>query len=365
MKMKWTLVGPTFPFKGGIAQHTTDLAVRLCQRGDTAVIETWKRQYPGRLYPGVQKLDEPERRTFDHVERRLSWNRPDTWVRVGRQAGRRSDVVCIALVSPLQFPAYELVARSARKRGSAVIAIAHNVLPHESTRADRVLARRLYRLVDGMLVHSDSEAERAAQLGAKDIRVRELPFFFETDLDPSGAQQLRHRIAFVGFVRPYKGLDVLIRAIAASNERPRLTITGEFWDDVDDYRAVAREAGVDDLCIFQPGYVSSTELAREIDASDALVVPYRSATGTQHPRIGRSRLRPCIVSDVGDMAEQVLDGIDGFVVPPDDPAALARAIDRLYEPGVHDGLVRTLRPVIPDAEWRAYLTGLDELVESA
>lgn len=361
--MKLTIVGPTSPYKGGIALHTTETAHRLAARRDDVTLETWARQYPRRLYPGVQTLDEPEGTPFPATERTLAWYRPETWWRVGRRSGRRSDVVCIALVSPVQFPAYELLARAARRQGAQVIAIAHNVLPHESGGADRRLARRLYQLVDGMLVHSSLEAERATALGARKFAVRPLPFFFDPVSAPSEPTHPRRQLAFVGFVRPYKGLDVLIRALAASDAKPRLTITGEFWDDVDRYRSLARDVGVEHLCDFEPGYCSNVRLEERIDAADALVVPYRSATGTQHPRIARSRRRPSIVTAVGDMAEQVHDGVDGFVVPPDDVAALAGAIDRLYANGEHVRLAERLRPVDPDQEWQAYLGGIDELVD--
>lgn len=362
----WTIVGPTYPYKGGIAQHTTDLAHRLSERGDHAIIETWRRQYPKRLYPGVQELDEPERTPYPSVRRRLAWNRPDTWHRAGTSAGRDSDTVCIALVSPVQFPAYETLARAARRHGARVIAIAHNVLPHESTRADRLLAQRLYRLVDGMMVHSSAEADRARELGVSSVVERPLPFFFECATDPCApVGPPKGQLAFVGFVRPYKGLDVLIRALAETTSRPRLVVVGEFWDDVEQYESIARDLAVDDLCTFRAGYASDVDLALVIDESDALVVPYRSATGTQHPRIGRSRCRPCIVTDVGDMASQIIDGTDGFVVRPGDPSALATAIDRLYEPGTIESLARTIRPVEPRHEWADYLEGLDELATRA
>ncbi|MCL9796101.1 glycosyltransferase, partial [Frankia sp. AgKG'84/4] len=104
--MRVALVGPTHPYKGGIAQHTTELAHRLAGRGHEVVIESWSDQYPARLYPGVQRVTEPEMEPFASTRYPLSWRRPDGWPRLGRRLRREVDAVVLVVVTPIQAPAY-------------------------------------------------------------------------------------------------------------------------------------------------------------------------------------------------------------------------------------------------------------------
>jgi glycosyltransferase involved in cell wall biosynthesis len=359
--VRWTLVGPTFPYKGGVAQHTTELAHRLTKRADIATIHSWKRQYPRWFYPGEPFVTARENPEFSRVRRDLSWNRPDGWHVVGKSAGRASDVVVLALVTPVQFPAYLVLSRAARRAGARVIAIAHNVLPHESRRFDRRLTRTLYRQLDGLVVHSESERSLAHELGAANVVVASLPFFFAPLSRVPGPRERTDTLSFAGFVRPYKGLDVLLEALARADARPRLRVRGEFWDDVNTYRELAARLGVADRCDFGHGYASTDELAATIASSDALVLPYKSATGTVFPRIAHALGVPTIVTDVGTMSQQVRHGVDGLVVPPNDPAELARAIDELYSADVLQHLSSNVRAPNVDAEWEQYLEALDEL----
>ncbi len=355
-------MGPTFPYKGGVAQHTTELAHRLEAAGHEVTIATWSRQYPERLYPGRQEIEEPEQAAFRATDRLLAWNRPDGWWRIGRALGRMHDVVCVAIVTSVQSPAYVTLLRAARSAGARTLAVAHNVLPHESWLPDRFLAKRLYRQVDGVLTHSDRETALARELGAAHVATAKMPFHFPIpDRPPVPAADPRNRIAFVGFVRKYKGLDLAVRSVARSRSRPELTVRGEFWDDVSRYRELAHRLGIDDRCEFVDAYASTVELVATIDAADAVIMPYLHATGTQQPRLARLRRRPSIVTDVGDLAQQVVDGIDGFVVPPDDEVALANAIDRLYEPGVLRTFATAIRPVDVATEWDEYVDALTSL----
>lgn len=360
--MRISIVGPTFPYKGGTALHTTEMAHRLQRSGNTVEIQTWKRQYPNFLYPGMQYLDRPEYPEFPAVVRALSWNRPDSWHRVGRACGR-SEATIMAVVKREQMVAYSVIANAARRAGSRIVAVAHNVIPHEQRRSDRMLAKPFYRLVDAVLVHSEHEAATARALGCREVIVRPLPFHFDggARAEPAAETAVTHRrLAFFGFVRPHKGLDVLIEALARSATRPQLEVLGEFWESAEPYGRLAARLGVADLLTIVPGYAPTDALVDLLARSDALVVPYKHATGTQVPRVARHLGVPSLVTDVADLATQTRDGVDGFVVPPNDPDALAAAIDRIYQPGVLGQLRASVRPVDTASEWAHYLDGLEQ-----
>jgi len=148
--MRIAIVGPAFPYKGGGARHTTELAHRLAADGHDVVIESWRAQYPGFLYPGQQTISEPEGEPFPGARRRLDWRRPDGWWRTGR-ALRSRDLVVLVVLSTVQVPAYLGILAGVR-RGTRVVALCHNVLPHERKPYDEPLMRRLLRKVDGVLV---------------------------------------------------------------------------------------------------------------------------------------------------------------------------------------------------------------------
>src|SRR6266516_2839350 len=123
--MKITMIGPAFPYKGGGAHHTTELAHRLALAGHEVTLESWKAQYPSFLYPGQQTIDEPEGTPFPGTRRELSWRRPDGWYALGRRL-RGQDLVVLAVLSPVQVPAYLGILTGLSHRAPAV-ALCHNV----------------------------------------------------------------------------------------------------------------------------------------------------------------------------------------------------------------------------------------------
>ena len=180
--MRIALVGPAHPYKGGGARHTTELAHRLAAAGHDVIIESWRAQYPSRLYPGQQLLDVPEGEPYPRAYRRLAWYRPDGWFAAGRRL-RSADLVVFALLTPLQVPAYLTVLaglhapgtrRRDRKHRPRTAVICHNVLPHERRPGDVALTRTLLAHVDTVLTHSPAQAAEARDLAPR-TAVRTVP----------------------------------------------------------------------------------------------------------------------------------------------------------------------------------------------
>jgi len=353
--VRLAIVGPTFPFKGGVAQHTTAMAHRLRAAGHTVRIETWRQQYPTFLYPGIQKLDEPELPVFEPTSATLDWYRPDGWRRVGRALACSQDAVIFVVVTPLQLLSYEVVARACRRAGVHTVAVCHNVLPHEHKPWDRVLTSRFLGLVDGVVVHSRREQEVARALTSRPIELAALPYFLPPLERVAGREGRKDSLLFLGFVRSYKGLDVLLQALAEAKAKPSLVVAGESWVDDRRLRARVQQLGLEQQVALELRYMPMDEIPDLLAATDALALPYLHGTGSQYPRLAHTFGVPSIVSDTGDLADQVRDGVDGLVCPPGDPAALAAAIDRLYQPGMLERLSMNARPPDPDAEWRDYV----------
>ncbi|MFI7417443.1 glycosyltransferase family 4 protein [Nonomuraea sp. NPDC049684] len=351
--MRIAIVGPTHPYKGGGAQHTTELAHRLAAQGHDVVIESWRAQYPSFLYPGQQTISEPEGTPYPRTARRLDWRRPDGWYAAGRRL-RTADLVVLAVLSSVQVPPY-LGILSGIGGKARTVALCHNVLPHERKPYDQPLMRALLRRVDGVLAHSEQQAELARGLApGKPVGVAGLPPHLpSTSAEQSGG--VRRRLLFFGMVRPYKGLDLLLRALP---EGISLTVAGEFWGGLDETKALIDELGLAGRVELRPGYVPAADVPKLFAAADALVLPYRSATASQNVWLGHEHGVPVIATRVGALADHVTDGVDGLLVEPGDAGALRAAIERFYASGEPERLRSGVKAVDPEPFWAAYAGAL-------
>lgn len=366
--MRIAIVGPTHPYKGGIAQHTTQLAHRLRALGHDVSLESWRRQYPERLYPGQQRVDVPEMPVYPGTTYPLSWNRPDGWWRLGRRLRKQADVVIIVLVSPIQAPALAVLARAlkaGRSPSPRIIALCHNVLPHERRGIDERLVRAVLGQADAVLVHAVKEQELARTLTRAETAVSPLPpphrFAVEDAVAPDPDRPLSHRILFFGLVRPYKGLDVLLRALAKAPADLELVVAGEFWGGVESTQALIRELGISDQVELRPGYVEAAQVPDLIRSADLMVLPYRDSTASWNGSLALEHGVPVIATRVGTMAEQVRDGVDGLLCDPEDADGLAAALTKAYEPGVLQTLRRGIGPAAGEQSWDRYLEVVTEL----
>ena len=302
---RWVIIGPTVPFKGGVSQHTTELARRLSSHGADVTLLSWLRQYPKRLYPGTLEPDEPDDIPFENTERVLSWNRPDTWVRMGLRLRRQSTSNVFVGVTPFQYPLYLIMLLVAgEKARSRSVVIAHNVIPHEASSLDRLFTKLLFRAVRGVLTHSPDEKSRAEELGA-DAEYSSLPFHFPGEVWRRESREPTRDLLFLGFVRPYKGLDLLFEAISKIEPPVRLTVAGEFWEAEEKYVKLAEQVGITSQVTIVNRYISTAEIVNLLHAHDALVLPYRSATGSQLPQIANACGVPVVATPVGSFPEQL------------------------------------------------------------
>jgi glycosyltransferase involved in cell wall biosynthesis len=356
------IVGPTHPYKGGVAQHTTELAHRLRRAGHEVRLESWSAQYPAVVYPGQQTIERPEYELFPDTRRALSWRRPDSWWRLGRRLRGEADIVVLAVASPVQVLPYLGILAGLRGGAARTVALCHNVVPHEPRRVDRILTRTLLRHVDAVFVHSAEQAAVARGLTAVPVRVAalapHLPAAVTSARTDGPDTPVHRRLLFFGIVRPYKGLDVLLRALAQGPAGVSLTVAGEFWGGTAETERLIAELGLGERVTLRPGYVPGEEVGTLFAAADALVLPYRSATASQNVWMAFEHGIPVICTRAGALADPVIDGVDGLVCAPNDVAALTDAVNRFYQPGTAERLRAAVRPVDPEPYWKRYLDTL-------
>jgi glycosyltransferase involved in cell wall biosynthesis len=341
--MRIVLIGPSYPFRGGISHYTTLLYRHLRRRHDVLFLSL-VRQYPRWLYPGQSDQDTSEFPIReDGAERVLDPSNPLTWLRAIRRARQfRPDLIILPWWVAFWAPSYGTIVPLAKVGTAAkVIYLCHNVTPHEHQRYDKWLARWALRHGDGYIVHSRQDEQNLFRLFPT-ARVRRTvhPTYDVFNRYDITMAEARNRLGatgdtllFFGFVRPYKGLGHLIDAMPhiLAERDVDLWIVGEFWQNAEMYLSQIRSLGIEAKVHVQNEYVSNERVGVYFSAADAVVLPYISGTGSGIAQIAFGYERPIVATSVGDLPEIVEPGETGYIVPPGDPIALAQAALAIYD----------------------------------
>jgi len=353
------VVGPTYPFRGGIAQYTTLLVRNLRASGHTVFFYSFTRQYPAFLFPGRSDRDPSGIPLWAECEYLLDPINPFTWWKLVRRVrADRPDLLLLQWWVPYWTPSLTVISSLLKRQPAVKIAmICHNVLPHDGGGAlDRRLALTVLRRADALIVHSELDRYRArALLPHARIVKAFLPTYEPVVAEVVAAQQAfraqlqvpngRRVLLFFGFVRPYKGLEYLIQALAQVRTQidAHLLVVGEIWGSPAYYQRYAAEFGVTDAITFVNRYVPNEELQPIFAAADVVVLPYVSATQSAVVQLAFGFGKPVITTNVGGLPEVVQDGVNGLLVPPQDPVALAEAIIRYYQTDLAPTLAANIR----------------------
>jgi glycosyltransferase involved in cell wall biosynthesis len=341
-----TLIGPVWPYRGGIALHTTLTARALRQRGYPLQVISFRRQYPQWLYPGATDRDQSQEAIKTEAKYLLDPLSPLSWTRTAKAiAASQPDLVAIQWWTTFWSLPYAVLARLLRRKGCRLAYIIHNVLPHEAKPWDRWLARLALSPAQAFIVHTEAEKARLLDLlPGCDARVTPLPILGVFSGQAPDQAEARRALSlpseepillFFGFVRPYKGLGVLLQALGILRQqgvRPYLAIAGEFWHDKQAYLEQIERLGLGDQVRVEDRYIPNEELGLWFSAADAAVAPY--IEGTTQSAVASLLMGfglPLILS------EQVAQGVretnlhNLIVVPTGDADALARAIGGFIE----------------------------------
>jgi glycosyltransferase involved in cell wall biosynthesis len=335
-----SVVGPTWPYRGGISHYNTLLCEHLARR-HTVKLWGFRRQYPRWLFPGRDDRDPSQRPLQTASEPVLDPLAPWSWVRTARRiVDAQSDLLILHWWVTFWAPPFATVAARVRRRGIPVLYLCHNVLPHELKPWDRPLARLALAQGDGYIATSKGQEQRLTEL-LPDARVYSgfhptYTALAELGPERSRAEACRHLgldpdkpvALFFGFVRPYKGLRYLIESLPAVLERVdlQLVIAGEFWEDKQIYLDQAVQLGVDRALTIADRYVPNEELGLYFGAADVVVLPYLSVTQSGIVQLAYGFGKPVITTCVGDLPEVVQHERTGLIVPPADASALSAAL---------------------------------------
>lgn len=361
--MRVALLGPLAPWRGGLAQYLQRLGETLARDAEVRGW-TFTRQYPGFLFPGTGQLDPatplpafPVRATLDSIG-------PWTWRATARALERFAPgAVILKWWMPFFAPSFASAVGPLRRRGTRVVLVCDNLVPHERRPFDAALSRWMLRNSDGYLVMSDAVERDLDRLkpGAPRRRVAH-PLYAQFDRGRYDRASARAALGlpadgevalFFGFVRRYKGLDTLLEAWPAVRARrdATLVVAGEFYEDPAPYRALAAAAGGERAVRLIERYLPDDEVEACFRAADVVVLPYRSATQSGVTHVAYALGVPVITTDVGGLAETVTPGATGLVVPPGDPAALAAAVVRYFADGAGPPMRARIAALRDERSW--------------
>lgn len=343
--MRICLIGPTYPFRGGISHYTTLLCTYLRKRHHVTFI-SFRRQYPKALFPGATDRD-PSRAPLraEGALRMIDSMNPLTWFRAALRVLRsRADLVIIPWWVSFWGPQFWLICAFVRIFGnSKVLFLCHNVVEHESGWADKVVTRLVLGMGHCFIVHSDEDHKALLRMLPWALVRRGFhptyDVFKSGEPDPERVRAehgLRGKVLlFFGFVRDYKGLRYLIEAFpdVLARMEATLLVVGEFWKDKGEYLRLVNRLGLDGHVVFVDRYMPNEEVGDYFAACDLVVQPYTSATGSGVIQMAFGFGKPVVATRVGCLPEVVRDGLTGYLVPPKDPGAIARAVLRFFEEG--------------------------------
>jgi glycosyltransferase involved in cell wall biosynthesis len=330
--MKICLIAPIPPFRGGISKYCYSLAQELEKRHELLLL-SYRRQYPAMLYGNKDQIDSTYDKTHLCGEfRRLTYDIDSvsiaSWIETAKTIGEFSpDMVIFPWWVVYWAPMYAYLMHYLKKRGIKCLLICINVFEHEDSVLKKELSKYVIRQADQLIVHSEQElVELRAINQHAAIRKHLLPLFCYDNPLQSRTDSSLH-LLFFGFVRPYKGLDMLLRAIALLKDRDVvLKVTGEIWDGKDDYFRLVEELGIAHRVEIIDRYVSDDEMSGYFSWADLVVLPYRTAKTSGVIATAYGYGKPVLATDVGGFHEVVQDEYTGKLVRACDPQAIADGI---------------------------------------
>jgi glycosyltransferase involved in cell wall biosynthesis len=321
-----TYIGPLPPIRGGISQHGAKVVAALRAEGCEVETISWRSQYPPFLFKG--RPADVRGAGVDGTRFSLRWWNPFSWIDAGRR-GRSADLVVFPWVTMVHAVHLRTILAVAGSTPS--VAIVHNPRPHEPMPFDRALLRLVLSRVRGAVVHSrDNQDELQTLVPIR--RVLSVPHPPNLEIEPAPfPSRPPLRLLFLGFVRPYKGLDVALDAVAILARRDvdvELTVAGEFWEPLTGWEARVRELGLAERVRLRAGYVADEDMDGLLASHHLLVAPYKSVTQSGVAPLAFAAGRPVVATTVGGLPEVVREGRTGALAEPSSPSDFADAIER-------------------------------------
>ncbi len=344
MKKKIILIGPAYPYRGGNALFVTHTYESLKNHFDVKIYN-YKLLYPSILFPGTTQFDKSKEQVFKvPSERIINSINPFNWLKVANLLKKENaDLIVFDWWHPFFGFCHGVISFLIRKKyKNKILFITENVVSHEANAVDKFLTKIGLKFASKFLALSGIVEKEVQQFSkSKKVYRSELPVYdcykqseevnikkLKQDLDFDEDSLV---LLFFGYVRKYKGLDILIEAfpkILSDNPNARLLIVGEFYDNPKEYFELIKKLKIENKVKVVNQFVPNEEVAKYYQAADVVILPYRSATQSGILNVAYGFYKPVIVTDVGGLAEFVDEGKTGFVVKPNSPDAIVDGVNK-------------------------------------
>jgi glycosyltransferase involved in cell wall biosynthesis len=342
-KRKVIIIGPAYPLRGGLASFDERLARQFQQQGFDTTIYTFSLQYPGFFFPGTtQYSTEPAPPDLD-IRVCINSVNPVNWLKTGNELRRlKPDIIVVRYWLPLMGPCLGTILRRVKKNHfTKIVCIADNVIPHEKRPGDKQFTGYFLKPVDAFVTMSNRVRTDLLSFTNKPI-VKIVHPLYDNFGKPVSKTEARTKlglnvsdkiILFFGFIRKYKGLDILLEAMnddRIQKSNIKLLIAGEFYGDRKLYDDLIQQLHLSSQLILRTDFIADSEVRYYLSAADFVIQPYRNATQSGVTPLAYHFEKPMLVTNVGGLPDLVPDGKVGLVAEPV-PAAIATQILRLYE----------------------------------
>lgn len=321
------IIGPAYPLRGGLATYNQILASKLQEAGHHVKIITFKLQYPSIFFPGKTQYSTDPKPQDLHIEVSLNSINPFNWYRVGKKLKKEKvDLVIFRYWMPFMAPCLGTVGRLVRGNGhTKVVAITDNVIPHEKQPFDKQATSYFLNSCDGYVCMSRAVLQDLHKFNTgRPSKFNPHPMYesFGEELDQKEAVRVLELdpdfryFLFFGFIREYKGLDLLLKAFASKQidkTKVKLIIAGEYYEDEAKYKQLINELGIEDSLIQHNSFIPDSKVNLYFSAADLVVQTYKDATQSGVTQVAYYYGKPMLVTNVGGLAELVPDGKVGYV----------------------------------------------------
>jgi glycosyltransferase involved in cell wall biosynthesis len=349
LSQKIIIIGPAYPLRGGgIATFNERLAKEFIEEGFDTTIYTFSYQYPSFLFPGSTQYSSEPAPPGIPIKIKINSVNPFNWITVGNELKKiKPDIIVVRYWLPFMGPCLGTILRIVKKNHhTKVICIADNVLPHEKRPGDKIFTRYFIKPVDGFITMSKKVLEDLKQFARnKPLKLVPHPLYDnfgaiiskEEAREKLGISKEDKVILFFGFIRKYKGLDILLEAFKILNTEKadaglKLLIAGEFYDNEKNYSGFLNDPLIKEKLILQTQFIADNDVKYFLCAADCIIQPYRSATQSGVTPLAYHFEVPMIVTNVGGLPSMVPDKKVGLIAEPCSQS-IAEKIKEYFELG--------------------------------
>ena len=370
------LLSPAYPLRGGIASSTERLALELQQEGCEVTIYSFSLQYPSFLFPGKTQYDEGPPPKHLRILTLINSVNPFNWIKVGLKLYREApDLIIARFWLPFMGPSMGTILRLAKRNGhTKVVAITDNVIPHEKRIGDRFFTGYFIRTIDAFVVMSRSVRDDIRSFSNNNpVSYIPHPIYDNYGTLASKAEaaealsidKKQPYILFFGFIRQYKGLDLLLHAMGDERVKAlglKLIVAGEFYDNPSLYQKIIEEQQLQDTVVLFNNYIPNEQVRYYFALADLVAQPYRSATQSGISQLAYHFEKPMVVTKVGGLPEIVAHLKEGYVVPVE-VEAIADAIVDFYEGNRSEDMVKAVKEGKKRFSWLNMVKGIRNLYD--